>query len=143
AIGQGQVVLSALNAVDAPLLATRFGREAIICDLSVPPSVQPDVAAVRPDLFIIKGGIVSLPFEEYLEIVGFPLPQAQAYACMAEAMLLGFEGIQDATFTGSLTTEHLSRVAAMAQRHGFALAGYKSACVLGSERNGELYVSAH
>jgi predicted amino acid dehydrogenase len=143
ALGQGDVVVAAVNAVDAPLAASYFADEAIVCDLSVPASLPPHAAAVRPDLFLIKGGIVALPFGEDLEIVDFPLPAGQTYACMAEAILLGFEGIQDDTFTGSLTAGHVVRVAALARRHGFALADYKRSCVLGCERKEEIYASAH
>ena len=132
-VGKGDVVLAALNAVNAPLAANLFAHNAIVCDLSIPASVQPGAAASRPDLLIIKGGIVSLPFGEDMEIAGFPLPPGQTYACMAEAMLLGFEGIHDATFTGSLTADLVVRVAAMAVRHGFELADYKRSCVLGYE----------
>jgi acetylornithine/succinyldiaminopimelate/putrescine aminotransferase/predicted amino acid dehydrogenase len=139
---EGDVVVAALNAVDAPLAADCFGRSAIVCDLSVPASVPPGAAASRPDLFLIKGGIVSLPFGEDLGIVGFPLPLGQTYGCMAEAMLLGLEGVHDATFTGSLTAGHVERVAAMAVRHGFKLADYKRSCVLGFERKEETYAIA-
>lgn len=133
AIGKGNVVLAALNAVDAPLTTAPFARNAIVCDLSIPASLRPDIAQRRPDLLIIKGGIVSLPFAENLEIAGFPLPTGQTYACMAEAMLLGFEGIRDASFTGSLTPQQVMQVSAMAARHGFELADYKRSCVLGFE----------
>jgi acetylornithine/succinyldiaminopimelate/putrescine aminotransferase/predicted amino acid dehydrogenase len=142
AVAEGQVVVTALNAVEAPLTAGHFAREGIVCDLSVPASVQPGTAAARPDLLLIKGGIVSLPFAEDLEIVGFPLPRGQTYGCIAEAMLLGFDDIRDTSFTGSLTVEHVTRVAAMATRHGFTLADYKRSCVLGCERKEEAYASA-
>jgi hypothetical protein len=45
---------------------------------------------------------------------------------MAETMLLGLEGVRDATFTGFLPAEHVFRLAAMAKRHGFTLAEYKT-----------------
>jgi predicted amino acid dehydrogenase len=140
-VREGHTVVASLNAVGAPLAAEHFSRNAIVCDLSVPSSLQPEVAAERLDLLIIKGGIVSLPFGEDLEIIGFPLPRGQTYACMAEAMLLGFEEVRDSTFTGSLTAEHVVRVTAMAARHGFELADYKRSCVLGSERK-ETYANA-
>ena len=131
ALGEGKVVVAALNAVDAPLPTSRFARDAIVCDLSVPASVYTDLA--RSDLLIIKGGIVSLPFNEDLEIAGFPLPRGQTYGCMAEAMLLGFEGIRDSSFTGSLSQAQITHIGEMARRHGFKLADYKRECVLGSD----------
>ncbi len=129
---EGDVVVAAMNAVDAPLNSECLAYQAIVCDLSVPASVRPAVIAKRPDLLVIKGGIASLPFQEDLGIVGFPRPAGQAYGCMAEAMLLGFQGIRDREFTGLLTPDHVGRVSRMAARHGFNLAGYKRTCVLGS-----------
>jgi predicted amino acid dehydrogenase len=54
---------------------------------------------------------------------------------MAEAMLLGLEGVRDATFTGMLPAEHVYRLAAMAERHGFTLADYKTHATVG-QRDG-------
>jgi predicted amino acid dehydrogenase len=138
-VNEGQIVVAALNAVDAPLNPAYFARDAIVCDLSVPAGVPPGATAARPDLLIIKGGIVSLPCGEDLGIVGFPLPRGQTYGCMAEALLLGLEGVRDTSFTGSLSADQIVRVASMATRHGFALAGYKRSCVLGSARNEAAY----
>jgi len=143
AVQDGDVVVAATNAVDQPLAAHHFAPGAIVCDLSVPASLSPGVVALRPDLRHIKGGIVSLPYGEDLEIVGFPLPPGQTFACMAEGMLLGLDGIQDTAFTGALTAEHVARVAALAARHGFTLADYKRGCVLGTERREEFHALGH
>ena len=101
-----------------------------------------DVVQARPDILLIKGGVVSLPGGENLEILDFPLPIGQTYGCMAEAMLLGFEGVRDAAFTGALTSGHVARVTDMAARHGFELADYRRSCVLGSERKDYDYAIA-
>ena len=143
AVDIADVVLSATNSVDMPLGPAHFADNAIVCDVSVPPSVQPNTGTVRPDLTIIKGGIVRLPYGEDLEIVGFPLPPGQTYGCMAEGILLGFEGVRDATFTGSLTPNQVRRIEAIAKRHGFELADYKTSCVLGTEPREEFHVEAH
>jgi predicted amino acid dehydrogenase len=141
AAAEGHVVVVALNAVDAPLGPRHFAREAVVCDLSVPAAVQASTAEARSDLRLLQGGIVALPFGEDLRIVGFPLPSGQTYACMAEAILLGFEGIADTTFTGLLTAEHVTRVAALAARHEFALAEYKRCSVLSRPRKEDVYAS--
>jgi acetylornithine/succinyldiaminopimelate/putrescine aminotransferase/predicted amino acid dehydrogenase len=132
-VAAAEVVVAAASAVNAPLIPQHFAPGAIVCDLSVPAAVDRRVHSVRPDVLVIKGGIARLPGGEDLGIVGFPLPPGMTYGCMAEGILLGLEGVTDATFTGSLRAEHVARVRAMAQRHGFALADYKSSCVLGSE----------
>lgn len=134
AAAEGEVVVAAMNAVDAPLETTHLSPGALVCDLSVPSSLRPEVVERRPDLRIIKGGIAALPYREDLRIAGFHRPAGQAYGCMAEAMLLGFEGIRDRVFTGQLTPDHVARVARMADRHGFKLAAPKRVCVLGNER---------
>ena len=77
-----------------------FADGAIVCDLSVPAAVRPEVRETRPDVLLIGGGIARLPFGEDHGILGFPLPPGQVYGCMAETMLLGLEGVRDATFTG-------------------------------------------
>ena len=84
--------------------------------------MHPDTGIVRPDLPIIKGGIVRLPYGEDLEIVGFPLPRRQTYGCMAEGILLGFEGVRDTRFTGTQTPNQVQQIERIARWHGFELA---------------------
>ena len=137
ALATANVVLAAANAPEPFLAAEQFAPGAIVCDLSVPAAVRREVRSLRPDTLIIGGGIARLPFGEDHGIPGFPLPPGQVYGCMAEAMLLGLEGVRDATFTGLLPAEHVFRLGAMAQRHGFALADYKTHLTMGG-RHGEL-----
>jgi predicted amino acid dehydrogenase len=126
ALRQANVVLAATNAPKPFLPPEAFNQGAVVCDLSVPAAVQPHVKEVRPDVLVIGGGIARLPFGEAHGIVGFPLPPGQVYGCMAETLLLGLEGVRDATYTGFLPAEHVYRLAAMAKRHGFTLAEYKT-----------------
>ena len=142
-VRQGHVVVAALNAVDAPLHAGCFAPGAIVCDLSVPASVAVGTDLLRPDLLLIKGGIVSLPGGEDLEILDFPLPRGQTYGCMAEALLLGLAGECAALHTGAISAEQVVHVAALARRHGFSLADYKRNGVLGAQPTEEMHVSAH
>ena len=126
------VVLAAANAPKPFLNADVFARDAIVCDLSVPAAVRPEVKDERADVLLIGGGIARLPFGEDHGIVGFPLAPGHVYGCMAETMLLGLEGVRDATFTGSLPAEHVFRLAAMAKRHGFTLGRYKTQSTMDS-----------
>ncbi len=140
AVAAADAVLSAMSTVNAPLGPNHFAPNAIVCDVSVPPSVDSGISAVRPDLLVIKGGIVRLPYGEDLEIVGFPLPPGHTYGCMAEGILLGFEGVRDRTFTGPVAPEQVYRLEAMARRHGFELADYKTFCVLDRKRGEKTHV---
>src|SRR5688572_26165268 len=125
AVATADVVLAATNAPDPCLFAHHFAKDAIVCDLSVPAAVSRDVLVIRPDVLLLNGGIARLPFGEDHGIIGFPLPAGQVYGCMGETMLLGLEGVRDATFTGTLPVENVFRLKAMADRHGFTLAEYK------------------
>ena len=134
ALRQANVVLAASNASAPFLPSDAFAENAVVCDLSVPAAVCPEVRSERPDVLVIGGGIARLPFGEHHGIIGFPLPPGQVYGCMAETMLLGLEGVRDATFTGMLPAEHVYRLAAMAKRHGFGLAEYKTHSTMGTPK---------
>ncbi len=121
-LSRAHVVISATNAASPPLGSEHLAPNAIVCDLSVPPSLTAATIAERPDLKVIQGGIARLPNREDLGIASFPLQRGLAFGCMAEGMLLGFENIRSCEFTGRLRSEHVRRVAAMAERHGFQLA---------------------
>ena len=131
AIEKADVVLVATNSVTAPLNASHFKANAIVCDVSVPANLHPQTAACRPDLEIMSGGIVRLPFGEELNIPGFPLPTGYTFGCMAEGILLSFESTRDLALTGLLTPANVSRVELLGARHGFELAE-PSICSLSS-----------
>jgi acetylornithine/succinyldiaminopimelate/putrescine aminotransferase/predicted amino acid dehydrogenase len=135
AVRGADVVVSATNAAAPPLCAAHFQPHAVVCDLSVPVSVHPDAPRERPDALFIKGGVARLPFGDDLELPGFPLPHGQTFACMAEGILLGMDGVSNREFTGSLRPRRVLDVWRIARRHGFELAGYKTECVLGLEEN--------
>jgi predicted amino acid dehydrogenase len=124
-----------MNSVEAPIESAHLAPGAVVCDLSIPASVNPELSAHRPDVRIILGGLAALPFAEDLRITGFPRPAGQVYACMAEAMILGFERRRDRWFTGSLSPDHVTHIARLANHHGFTLAAYKETGVLGSHHH--------
>lgn len=116
---RADVVVVAVSSPAPVLRAEHLGRGAVVCDLSVPPSVD---AEGRADVRVLRGGIARLPGGEDYKMAGFPLGPGLAFACMAEGMLLALEGVCDRAFTGDLSADHVERVATMAARHGFALA---------------------
>jgi predicted amino acid dehydrogenase len=119
-------VVCAVSSVEAPFGPEHFGENSLVCDLSVPAALRPGTESARPDLRVISGGVARLPFGESLDVAGFPLPRGYFYACMVEAMLLAFEDVRDASFTGALTADHVRRIEAMAATHGLELADIKA-----------------
>ena len=122
ALGDADVVVLAVNDVTAPFGPGDFGQSAIVCDLSIPAGIHSTLAAARPDLDVIAGGIAQLPRRENLNIDGFRLPPGLVYGCLAEGILLGLEHARESSYTGVLTADHIARMARIADRHGFELA---------------------
>jgi predicted amino acid dehydrogenase len=134
ALADADAVIIATSAVDRPLRPNHFAPGAVVCDLAIPKGTRPDLEELRPDLCLIKGGKVRLPFEEDLEIPGFPLPSGQTFGCMAEGILLGLEGGAGASFIGPVRPSQVRKIAAFAHRHGFELSNDKRHSLAESQR---------
>lgn len=119
ALQRCDLVLTASNAAATLLepghLAT--DREVVICDLSVPADCGPDIEAL-PHCEVIRGGLVSFEGNGHLDVPGIPLPRGQVYACMAETVLLGLEGIRDDFSRGTIEVAQVERIRAIARKHG-------------------------
>ena len=113
------VVVCATNCIDSPLTSEHLATGAIVCDVSVPETLSPTTVPRRPDLKLIRGGVVRLPFAEDLGIPGLPLPRGYVYGCLAEGVLLGFEGLRNSVFAGPSSTSKVCQLEAMGRRHAF------------------------
>ena len=98
----------------------------VICDISVPTDVSPDIGTARPNTLVIHGGIVRLPCNEDFIIGGLPLDRGHVYACMAETLLMGLEGITSHGSYGPVEANGVSQALLMAEKHGFELADIAS-----------------
>jgi hypothetical protein len=57
----------------------------------------------------------------------FGFPPRMAYACMAETMVLALEGRYESFTLGKeIKIERVKEIAALAERHGFRLGGFRS-----------------
>jgi hypothetical protein len=57
----------------------------------------------------------------------FGFPEGKAYACMAETIALALEGrFEDYTVGKDITLERVKDIAAIAERHGFRMSGFRS-----------------
>jgi acetylornithine/succinyldiaminopimelate/putrescine aminotransferase/predicted amino acid dehydrogenase len=93
----------------------------VICDISLPSDVAPEVVPERPDVLVVTGGVVRLPQDDDFSIGGVPLPGGHVFACMAETLLMGLEQTWEHGSVGSVTAESVRHAMAMAEKHGFAV----------------------
>lgn len=121
------LIMCATNASEAILDVQKLPKNALICDVSIPHNLSENDLALRPDITCIRGGIVGTPNGESLDgRARAYLSQGQIYACMAESVILGLEGVQQHYSYGDLCKSQVDEILAMASRHGFTLAGSKN-----------------
>jgi len=91
-----------------------------------PRAVSYRVALERDDVLVIEGGVVDVPGEPDFHF-NFGFPPGKAYACMAETMILTLEKKFVSFSLGrEMTIEQVEEMGRLAQKHGFALSGFRS-----------------
>lgn len=122
---QADVVVAATSATGSLIRPINLKAGAVVCDLSKPANVSEEVAASRPDVLVIDGGIIAVPGLPFLGRFG--LDVGHSFACMAETMLLTLDGHFRNTSLGTdLAPETLRQLQASAERHGFRVARLRS-----------------
>lgn len=123
---EADVVVTATNMVSDLVSPGDIKERAIVCDISRPPNVSRAVRMSRPDVFVIDGGVVSLPTSS---TIGFNLgiDSGLAYACMAETMILALERrFEDTSIGIDLDMNDVMELERLAERHGFRPALFHS-----------------
>jgi acetylornithine/succinyldiaminopimelate/putrescine aminotransferase/predicted amino acid dehydrogenase len=119
------VVVTATSATGTLVDPRSLAPGALVCDLSRPANVSAEVAARRPDVLVIDGGIIDVPGRPDLGLHG--LGRGLSYACMAETMLLCLAGhLRNTSLGTDLAPEGLRMLHALADHHGFRVAQLRS-----------------
>lgn len=125
-LAQADLVLTVTSAVDAVIEPQHLKPGAVVCDVARPRDVSAQVAAQRPDVLVIDGGMVAVPGPVNFNF-NFGFPPGLAYACMAETMALALDGRWESYTLGKqITVPQVLTIAEIAQRHGFRLGGFRS-----------------
>ncbi|NLZ28131.1 MAG: aminotransferase III, partial [Firmicutes bacterium] len=121
------IVVSATSSTDALITPQNLKYGAIVCDVSQPSNVSEEVLERRPDVLVIDGGVVEIPGRPSLGW-NFGFEKGEAYACMAETMMLALDHHYENTSMGStgITLESILYTKELAARYGFKLANLKS-----------------
>ncbi|TMP40326.1 pyridoxalphosphate dependent aminotransferase [Pseudoalteromonas citrea] len=96
-------------------------KPVLISDVAVPKDVPEDIVLTRPNVKLIRGGVVNLSHNPNFTLPGMLLPSGQVYACCGETMLLGLAGTFSHFSMGALTCSQVEQVQALAAIHGFEL----------------------
>jgi predicted amino acid dehydrogenase len=123
---QADIVVTVTSALDTVIGPEDLKPGAVVCDVARPRDVSRRVAEQRPDVLVIEGGVVAVPGEVEFGF-DFGFPPRTAYACMAETMILALEErYEDFSIGRELSEEQVSEITALAEKHGFRLAGFRS-----------------
>ena len=123
---EADLILTVTSAVDSVIEPSHLRPGAVVCDVARPRDVAAQVAAARDDVLVIDGGMVSVPGAVDFHF-NFGFPPGMVYACMAETMALALEGrLECFTLGRQITLSQVQEIEAMAHKHGFRLAGFRS-----------------
>ena len=123
---EADIVITVTSAVDTVVPGEALKPGAVVCDVARPRDVSAQVARSRPDVLVIEGGAVEVPGEVDFHF-NFGFPPRLAYACMAETMVLALEERYESFSLGrELSLARVREIAALAAKHGFKLAGFRS-----------------
>jgi fatty aldehyde-generating acyl-ACP reductase len=127
-IKQADAVITVTSTESAVILPEHLKPGAVVCDVARPRDVSVRVAEHRKDVLVIEGGVVRVPGNVDFGF-DFGFPGQTAYACMSETMMLALEGdpsLYNFTVGKDVSVEQVDVISALADKHGFELAGFRS-----------------
>ncbi len=125
-IADADIIVAVSSAVDAIIKPSYLKPGAVVCDVARPRDVSVKVAEERDDVLVIEGGVVKVPGDVDFHF-NFGFPPGTAYACMSETMVLALEKRYESYTVGrNISVEQVEEICALARKHGFEMAGFRS-----------------
>lgn len=126
ALHEADIVLTVTSALDFLIAPEDLKPGAVVCDVARPRNVSREVSQKRSDVLVIEGGVINVPGDVNFRF-NFGFPPHTSYACMSETMILALEGRYENFSLGrTLDVEKINTIAALADKHGFTLAGFRN-----------------
>jgi predicted amino acid dehydrogenase len=120
---EADVIVTGTNSSEPVIFPQHLSeRPVVICDIAVPSDVAPSVLSDRPHARVVSTGVIALPAGCDIDFRVTGLARGRVFACLAETLLLGLEGITRSYSYGDVRPSDVSEIAAIASRHGFELA---------------------
>ncbi len=124
AVKNSDIVVISTSCPSTILNISDFTEGCVVCDISVPHNISPDDAN-KKDVLVVDGGIVQFPCP--VDFNYLALPKGVGYACLSEATILALEGrFESFSCGGEISSEKISEINKLADKHGFKLANFKS-----------------
>lgn len=115
------IIAIATNSSDAWLVKPEDVKKgAIVCCASVPSNLSETFKDKTDDFYVFDGGYALLPDNSEVDFIGMP-KNGNAYGCLAETLLLGFEGYNKSFARGSITVTQITKTISLAEKFGFKL----------------------
>ena len=124
AIADADIVAVSTNSPDGNLIRPDMIKPgSVVCCTSVPSNLSP-LFRDHPDITAFDGGLARLPNDTCLDFVGMP-GDGLSYGCVAETLVLGFEGSDHSYCKGKVNMEQVRQIVGAAASHGFSLGRVK------------------
>lgn len=125
-IRNADAVITVTSSIKEIIYPEDIKSGAVVCDVARPRDVSRRVKDMRKDVLVIEGGVIEVPKEVEFNF-NFGFPPKQAYACMAETMILALEKRYETFSLGrEIEIEKVDEISRLGEKHGFKLAGFRS-----------------
>lgn len=125
-IQDADAIVTVTSSDTAVILPEHLKTGSVVCDVARPRDVSVRVSKERQDVLVIEGGVVKVPGDVQFNF-NFGFPPGTAYACMSETMLLALEDRPESFTLGKdVSVAQVDETIALAAKHGFELAGFRS-----------------
>jgi acetylornithine/succinyldiaminopimelate/putrescine aminotransferase/predicted amino acid dehydrogenase len=119
------VIVVATNSPDPNLILPNMVKPgALVCCSSIPSNLSIRFEENMNRNLAFDGGLAQLPDDSRIDFVGMPGGRL-AYGCLAETLLLAFDGRNSSFSKGAITSEQVYEILKMAETYGFSLGDLK------------------
>ena len=123
---KADIVVVVTSLADVVIEPQDLKSGAVIYDFARPRNIALKAVARREDILVIEEILVDVPGKPEFNF-DFGFPPGQCSACWAEVIILTLEKKYESFSLGrEVTFSQVKEIGALAQKHGFKLAGLKS-----------------
>ena len=123
-IKEADIIIFTTSAIEVPSAATagNLKKGAIICDIPSPRNITKEICASRKDVLVIDGAVIEPPQTARIGLK-LPIKDGFIFACMAETMILAFEGQTQEDFSTGFKPDlnKVAQIKSLADKHGFEI----------------------